>query len=75
MGPAGRAPFSPRPGAELASESVGVAGFGVSGGGAVVNQARQQKEKAQKTRYQCRRIAWSARTMKSAQPSSCLSCL
>ena len=54
---------------------MGAVGSVVAGGGPVVNQARQQKEKAQKMRYQCRRIAWSARTMKSAQPNSCLSCL
>jgi hypothetical protein len=77
----GRASFSPRPGAEVGSGPDGAAGSVVAGGawssagGPVVNQARQQKEKAQKTRCQWRRIAWSERTMKSAQPNSCLSCL
>jgi hypothetical protein len=64
VGPAGRVPFSPRSGAELVSESAGAAGpveccdGRSSVGGPVVNQDRQQKEKAQKTRCQCRRIAW-----------------
>ena len=75
MGLAGRAPFSPRSDAGGASESAGVGGSVLAGGGPVVNQARQQKEKAQQTRYQWRRIAGSERTMKSALPSSCLSCL
>src|SRR5262245_8009981 len=39
------------------------------------NHACQQNEKAQQTNCQWRRIARSLRTMKSAQPSSCLTCL
>ena len=39
------------------------------------NQACQQNEKAQQTKCQWRQIARSLRTMKSAQPSSCFTCL
>jgi hypothetical protein len=38
-------------------------------------QACQQKEKAQQTSCQSRRMARSLRTMKSAQPNSCCTCV
>src|SRR5215216_1230049 len=48
---------------------------GDGAGGGSANQARQQNENAQATSCQCRRMARSLRTWKSAQPSSCFTCL
>jgi hypothetical protein len=67
--------------AEVAAGAVGAGGpmGACPAGGATSSgwraQAHQQKEKAQQTSCQCRRIARSLRTMKSAQPSSSFTCL
>ena len=79
-----RRPFSPRPvegpagtvefpHAEASIWAIGPASPAVPASAA--NQARQQKEKAQHTKSQWRRMARSLRTMKSAHPNSCFTCL
>jgi hypothetical protein len=69
-GPAGTVEFAH---AEASAWEVGPASPAVPASAA--NQACQQKEKAQHTNGQWRRMARSLRTMKSAHPNSCLSCL
>src|SRR5437773_1663378 len=61
--------------APRAPAAAGWTSGGDGGGGGSANQARQQNENAQATSCQWRRRARSLRTWKSAQPSSCLTCL
>ena len=79
-----RPPFFPRPAGGPAgmtefTRAEASAWVGGSKPGAVLvssaNQACQQNENAQQTKFQWRRIARSLRTMKSAQPNSCFTCL
>ena len=57
MGPSSRTPFFPRAAGGGTAASRRAEGAAVAVGDLVVNQACQQKEKAQKTRCQWRRIA------------------
>jgi hypothetical protein len=79
-----RSPFSPRPAnrpaaaAEFAGAEASACDADATVGAAApssANQACQQNDKAQQIKVQCRRIARSERTMKSAQPNSSLTCL